>query len=184
MRLTEVKNFNIIYFQKFLKNNSINHYSGKSSLGAVFAERFNRTIRDLFKQPVFERDGNWVDKLPAIKKQYNKRIHSSTKLSPIEGSSKTNEGFVYQNLSDKRKKIKPKYKIHNLVRTAVLTKMFSTGDSTNWSYRLYEITEIVNDTLPSLKIDQPPERYNEAPLKKTQLTLKENDSVMKKLNIT
>ena len=28
----------------------------------------------------------------------------------------------------------------------------------NWSYKLYEITEIINDTLPSYKIDNLPER--------------------------
>ena len=53
----------------------------------------------------------------------------------------------------------------------------------NWSYRLYEITEvIIIDTIPSFKTDCLPERYNEALLKKTELTMKENDSVMKKLN--
>ena len=46
-------------FKKFLNNNNIKHYSRKSSNGAVFAERFDRTIRDLLKRPVFEKfDGN------------------------------------------------------------------------------------------------------------------------------
>ena len=76
-------------FQKFLNNNNIKHYSRKSYLGAVFAERFNLTIRNLLKRPVFERgDGNWVDILPAITKQYNNRIHSSTKLSQKQASLK------------------------------------------------------------------------------------------------
>ena len=36
-------------FQDFLNKNNIKHYSRNSSYGAVFAERFNRTIRDLLK---------------------------------------------------------------------------------------------------------------------------------------
>ena len=57
-------------FQDFLNKNNIEIYSRKTSLGAVFAERFNRTIRDLLKRPVFERgDTNWVDVLPTITKQ-------------------------------------------------------------------------------------------------------------------
>ena len=80
-------------------------------------------------------------------------------------------------------KIKPKYEINDLVRTADLQKTFSKGDTTNWSYKLYKITEIINDTLPSYKIDNLNERYNEALLKKTELTLKENNNVMKKLSI-
>ena len=171
-------------FQDFLNKNNIKLYSRNSSYGAVFAERFNRTIRDLLKRPVFEKgDGNWIDVLPKITKQYNNRIHSSTKLTPIQASLKTNEGFVYKNLLDKPKKVKPKFQINDIVRTADLKKTFSKGDTTNWSYKLYKITEIINDTIPSYKIDNLPERYNESLLKKTDLTLKENNSVMKKLKI-
>ena len=79
--------------------------------------------------------------------------------------------------------ITPKYEIGDLVRTADLKKTFSKSDTTNWSYKLYKITEIINDTIPSYKIDNLPERYNESLLKKTKLTLKENNSVMKKLGL-
>ena len=171
-------------FQEFLSKNNIKLYSRNSSYGAVFAERFNRTIRDLLKKPVFEKgDGNWIDVLPKITKQYNNRIHSSTKLTPIQASLKTNEGFVYKNLLDKRKKVKPKFQINDLVRTADLTKTFSKGDTTSWSYKLYKITEIINDTIPSYRLDNLKERYNESLLKKTELTMKENNAVMKKLNL-
>ena len=54
---------------------------------------------------------------------------------------------------------------------------------TNWSYKLYKISEIIHCTNPSDKINNLPERYNESLLKKTDLTLKENDAVMKKIKI-
>ena len=172
-------------FQDFLDKNNIKLYSGNSSFGSVFAERFNRTIRDLLKQPVFEKsNGGWIDILPSITKQYNNRIHSSTKLTPIQASLKKNEGYVYKNLLDKRKKIKPKFQLNDHVRTADLKKTFSKSDTTNWSYKLYKITEIINDTIPSYKIDKLKERYNELLLEKTELTMKENKDVMKKLNLT
>ena len=171
-------------FQDFLNKNNIKLYSRNTHLGAVFAERFNKSIRDLLKHPVSEKsDGNWIDILPTITKHYNNRIHSSTKLTPIQASLKKNEGFVYKNILDKRKKIKPKYKIDDLVRTADLKRTFSKGDTTNWSYKLYEIKEVINDTVPSYRLDNLPEKYNEALLKKTDLTKKENDNVMKKLKI-
>ena len=172
-------------FQDFLNKNNIKLYSRNTSLGAVFAERFNRTIRDLLKKIVFENgDANWIDVLPTITKQYNNRVHSSTKLSPKDASLKKNEGFVYKNLLDKRKKRKPKFQINDLVRVADLKKTFSKGDTTNWSYELYKITEIVNDTIPSYHINNLKERYNESLLKKTDLKLKENDNIMKKLNLS
>ena len=171
-------------FQDFLNKNNIKLYSRNSSYGAVFAERFNRTIRDLLKKIVFERgDANWIEVLPTITKQYNNRIHSSTKLSPKDASLKKNEGYVYKNLLDKRKKITPKFQINELVRVADLKKTFSKSDTTNWSYKLYKIKEIINDTIPSYKIDNLSERYNESLFKKTNLTMKENNTVMKKLRL-
>ena len=171
-------------FQDFLNKNNIKLYSRNSSFGSVFAERFNLTIRNLLKRPVFEKgDGNWIDILQTITKQYNNRIHSSTKLSPKDASLKKNEGYVYKNLLDKRKKITPKFQLNDLVRTADLKKTFSKSDTTNWSYKLYKITEIINDTIPSYHIDNLKERYNESLLKKTDLTMKENDNVMKKLRL-
>ena len=105
-------------------------------------------------------------------KQYNKTIHSSSKLTPIQACLKKNEGYVYKNLLDKRNKMKPKFQINNLVITADIEKTFSKSDTTNWSYKLYKITEIINDTIPSYRLDNLPERYNESLLKKTDLTLK------------
>ena len=93
-------------FQEFLNNNNIEYHSRNTSLGAVFAERFNRTMRDVLKRPVFEKkDGNWIDVLPIITKQYNNRVHTSTILSPIQASLKKNEGYVYHNLLDRQKKL-------------------------------------------------------------------------------
>ena len=104
-------------------------------------------------------------------------------MTPIQASLKKNEGYVYKNILDKRKKIKPKFQIDNLVRTADLKKTFSKGDMTNWSYKLYKISEIINDTIPSYRLDNLPERYNEILLKKTELSMKENKDVMNKINI-
>ena len=57
-------------FQDFLNENNIKIYSRNTSYGAVFAERFNRTRRDLLKKIVFEQsDAKWVDVLPTITKQ-------------------------------------------------------------------------------------------------------------------
>ena len=172
-------------FQDFLNKNNIKLYSKNKSFGAVFAERFNLTIRNLLKRPVFDRgDGNWIDVLPTVTKKYKNRTHSSIKVTPIQASLKKNDSYNYNNLLDKRRKVKPKFQLNDLVRTADLKKTFSKDDATNWSYILYKTTEIINRTKPSNKINNLKERYNEVLLKKTQLTLKENGSVMKKLHIT
>ena len=76
-------------FLDFLNKNNIKLYSRNTSLGAVFAESFNRTIRDLLKKIVFEQgNANWIDILQPITKKYNNKVHSSTKLSPKDASLK------------------------------------------------------------------------------------------------
>ena len=52
-------------FTILLNKNTIKFYSCYTSLGAVFAERFIRTTRDLIKRAVFEKsDGNGIDVSP------------------------------------------------------------------------------------------------------------------------
>ena len=53
----------------------------------------------------------------------------------------------------------------------------------NWSYKLYKITEIKKDQIPSYHIDNLPERYNEALLKKRNVTMKEKKPVFKAINV-
>ena len=138
----------------------------------------------LLQRPVFEKnDGNWVDVLPKITKQYNNTTYSSIKMTPTQASLKKNEGFVYQNFLNKRMKMKQKYKNHDIVRTADLKRTFSKRDTTNWSYKFYKITEIFKETIRNYRIANLPERYSEALLKKTELTLKVNKDVMKTLNL-
>ena len=79
-------------FTDFSNENNIKRYSRYTSLGTVFAERFNRTVRDLLKRPIFEKgDGNWINVLSVIIKQYKNRRHSTTKLTPIQASLRKTE---------------------------------------------------------------------------------------------
>ena len=110
-------------FQDFLSKNNVKLFSRSSSYGAVFTERFNRSIGNLLKKPVFEKgDCNWIDVLSKITKHYNSRVHISTKLSPKDASSKKNEGYVNNNFLDKRKKLKSNFQINDLVRSADIEK--------------------------------------------------------------
>ena len=152
--------------------------------GPSIAERVNRTIRNLIKQPVFEKGrADWLPELPSVIEKYNIKIHRSTKKTPTQASKKSNEKLVFSNLQDKRKILNPKFNIAQLVRTADIKRVFSKGDSINYSYKLYTITEVIHDTIPSYRIDYLPERYNENLSLSTKLTLEQNDKIMKELNL-
>ena len=110
-------------------------------------------------------------------KQFDNRVHSSTKVTPKQGSLKNNEGFVYQTLSDKRTKMKAKFLVNDLVQFAGLRRSFSKGDTTIWYYNLNKITEVKNNTIPGYHLDNLQERYNEALLKTTQFTMRKKTIV-------
>ena len=44
------------FFTEFFNEHNIKRYSRITALGAVFAEKFNRTIRNLMKEPVFQKE--------------------------------------------------------------------------------------------------------------------------------
>ena len=99
-------------------------------------------------------------------------------MTPIRTSKKSNEKEVSSNLQYRRVKEQPKYKVGDLVRTAVIKKFFSKGDSTNYSYKLYTITEVIHKTIPSYRTDYLPERYKENLLLPTKLPLEQNNQNM------
>ena len=104
-------------------------------------------------------------------------------MKTINASKKLKEKIVFSDLQDRRVRQKPKIKIVDLVRTSDIKKVFNKGYSTNWSYKLHTITEVVHDTIPRYRIDNLSERYNENLLKSTNLTLDENNQVVKELNL-
>ena len=104
-------------------------------------------------------------------------------MIPIPASKKAIEKEVSCNLKDNRKVRKPKINLGQLVRTGDIKKVFSKGDSTNWSFNIYTITEVIHDTIPSYLIIFSRERYNEHLFRQTKLTLEEINKVMKELNL-
>ena len=171
-------------FQNLLKTKNIQHYSRFTDKGPSIAERVIRTVRNLLKKPVFEKGkADWLSELPSVIKQYNITIHHSTKMTPDQASKKVNEKEVFSNLRDDRVKRQPKYKLGQLVRAADIKRVFSKGDSTNYSYKLYTITEVIHDTIPAYRINYSPERYNENLLLPTKLSLEQNNKIMKEINL-
>ena len=133
-----------------MRNKSVHHYTRFTDKEPSIAERVIRTVRSLLKNSVFEKErADRLSELSSVIKQYNYTIHNSIKMTPVQASKKSSETLVYSNLQDQRLKQPPKDKLGQLVRTAEIKKVFSKGGSTNWTYKLYTITEVIHDTLPS-----------------------------------
>ena len=104
-------------------------------------------------------------------------------MTPNQAPKKSNERKVYSNLQDRRVRQKPNFNLGQLVCTAHFERVFSKGDSTNYSYKLHTITEAIHDSIPSYHIDYLPERYNQNLILPTKLSLEENVKVMNELNL-
>ena len=136
------------------------------------------------KKPVFPAgNADWLSELSAVVNKHNNTIHYLIKMTPNQASKIANEKKVYSNLQDRRIRQQLNFKRGQLVRTADIKKVFSESDSTNWSYKLYTIIEVIQDTIPSYRINYLPERYNENLLLPTKLSFEQNNQVMKKLNL-
>ena len=143
-----------------------------------------RTIRNLLKKPIFlAGNADWLSELPSILRKYNNTIHSSTKMTPIQASKKSNEKLVFSKIQDRRDRQQPKFRLGQKVRVADFKRVFSKGDSTNYSYNIYTITEVIHDNILGYKINYLPERYSQNLLIPSKLTLQQNNQVMKNLNL-
>ena len=106
-------------FLDFLKEQNIQIYSTNSDLKAVFVERFNRTLLDLIKEPMFiEGKACWLNHLDAALQKYNNRVHGTTKMTPFEMSTNqklkpnNSEGALRNNFKNKQ----PKFHVGDYVR--------------------------------------------------------------------
>ena len=64
----------------------------------------------------------------------------------------------------------------NLVTILEIRSVSSKTDSTNYSYQLYKITQIIHDANPSYRFNYLPARFHENLLRSTKFTLEEKKS--------
>ena len=78
-------------FLHYLKEQNIQIYSTYTYLKVIFVERFNRTLLDLIKEPMFfEGKTCWLNHLDAALEKYSNRVHETIKMTPLELSTNRN----------------------------------------------------------------------------------------------
>jgi len=133
-------------FKKFLTDNEIELYQTYNEGKAVVIERFNRTLKEKMWRYFTESKSNkYLDVLPQLLSAYNNTIHSTIKMTPVQGSKKENENKIKYITHHSTEK--PKFKIGDRVRIYKYKKLFSKGYETNWTKEIFVISEI-NNTFP------------------------------------
>ena len=173
-------------FLDFLKQNEIQIYSTNSDLKAVFVERFNRTLLDLIKKPMYiEGKACWLNHLDTVMEKYNNRVHGTTKMTPFEMVTNTNK--IINIKINKNEKI-PKFQVGDYVRVPDKRNLYSKGYTTNWNRELFKIHKI-NPTNPVTYglIDENNEqiegKYYEQELLRSIFNFKSNNKTLESMNI-
>ena len=93
-------------------------------------------------------DGNWVNILNDAAITYNKNIHSTINMTPVDASNNPDKVKCYV----KSTKATPKFKVGDYVRNAVKRNIFSKGYTSNWR-ELYKVKEVLKTRPPTYKIE-------------------------------
>jgi hypothetical protein len=153
----EGKEFYNSLFEKWVKTNDRRMYSTQGEHKSNIVERFNKTLKTaMWKRFTALNTRRWVDMLPDLIEKYNKRKHSTLKMSPDEASLEKNKKAVELKVSDLSvppyvDKRKAKFAIGDTVRIARTKGIFEKGYLPNWSIETFTIASIIR----SYDITQP-----------------------------
>ena len=186
------KEFYNTTFLHYLKEQNIQIYSTHSDLKAVFVERFNRTLLDLIKEPMYiEVKGNWLNHLDAALQKYNNRVHGTTKMTPIEAtklhSKKPIDPPTFGN-KPKQPCSFAKFQVGDFVRVPDKRNIYSKGYTTNWNRELFKIHSInktnpVTYTLNDENGDIIQGKYYEQELLRSIFDFDSNNKTLESMNI-
>ena len=178
-------------FLDFLKEQNIHIYSTHSDLKAVFVERFNRTLLDLIKEPMYiEGKACWLNHLDAALEKYKNRVHTTTKTTPFEANNTaklaSHKPIDPPTFINKPKQ--PKLQVGDYERVPDKRNIYSKGYTTNWSRELFKI-EKINNTNPvtHFLVDKNNEqikgKYYEQELLRSIFNFKSNNKTLESMNI-
>ena len=171
-------------FLDFLKQNEIQIYSTHSDLKAVFVERFNRTLLDLIKEPMYiEGKACWLNHINSALDKYNNRVHTTTCMTPFEASNKPIDPPTFVN-----KPKQPKFQVGDYVRVPDKRNIYSKGYTTNWNRELFKIQEInptnpITYTLEDENNEQIAGKYYEQELLRSVFNFESNNKTLESMNI-
>jgi hypothetical protein len=144
----EGKEFYNGLFKEWCKENDILLYSTHSGLKSVFAERFNRTMKEAFYLYFANHlHTSYLKFLPIFMDEYNHRIHSSTKKTPDELYHTNVLSNEYH--AEKENPPDAKFKIGDYVRLSKVKRTFEKGYTSRYTHEAFKVTS-VSDNYPYL----------------------------------
>ena len=130
-------------FKDFLKINNIEMYSTFNEGKSVLAERIIRVLKNkIYKHVTAISKNVYFNVLDDIVNKYNKVVHRTIKMKPIEV---TNDYFAGHNEESNKKS--PKFKVCDHVRISKYKNIFAKGYAPNWFEEVFIVSKIKNTVL-------------------------------------
>ena len=132
--------------QKFLKTNSIHHFSSFTEKKASIVERVNRTLKErMWKYFTANNTYKWIDVLSELVQGYNTSFHRTIRMKPAD-VNQNNEKDVWNTVYMKAKAHddqKPKFQEGDVVRIdKYKRKLFDKGYLPSWTEELFRVAEV------------------------------------------
>ena len=147
------------YTEKFLKNHKIKFFYAQTDPKAACVERLQKTFQLLIYKYLVENESyRYIDVLQQLMRNYNETPHSFLdNLSPASAEKPENWDIVSAAHSKhyarmRTKKIKPRFKIGDVVRISLKKSKFRRAYDISHSYQRYIVHEIDKKHLVPLYI--------------------------------
>lgn len=132
-------------FAKLMKRHGINHYHTYSPLKASVCERLIRTLKTwLFKEFVVQGDYKWTKLLPHIVSRYNRRVHRTIGMRPVDVKDTDSKRLAHKLNSRPVPKAthKTHFKVGDTVRISKYKTRFEKGYVRSWSTELFKVVHV------------------------------------------
>ena len=147
------------FYNKDVKNllniNNILIYSTENEEKSSVVERWNRTMKEkMFQYFSANSTRKYIDVLDDMVDHYNRTVHSSIKITPVEASKKKNENKVWIHLYSfpEPPKQKPKFSVGDRVRIGRKKSKFEKGYTVRWTEELFKIHKVQLTDPPTYKL--------------------------------
>ena len=128
-------------FAKLMRDNNIHHYFSLTGSVAPI-ERVHRTLRGKLQKYMLKNDTTrFIDQLQNIVKSYNRTIHSTLGVSPIN-VNRQNQFAIYKRILNSQKPFKPrnfKFKVGDNVLISYKRTIFDRQFNERWSREIFSI---------------------------------------------
>ena len=131
-------------FQEFLLNQNVGLYSTASEKKVSVIERFNRTLKEwMYKEFTKTNSTKWLKLLPKLVDKYNHRVHSTTKVKPVDAYKSKHKDDINQSINTTSQvKRKPKLKQGDHVRIYKWKTEWEKGFTPKWTKEIFTIDSV------------------------------------------